>query len=102
MLLQQQHIVYKDDHTLDLDGYGNTVNSQCYGCQKWGNLTFNLPDNNNNDQHQRKGHGKNGTSLFQVSVGFSQNEDKYTIPCTWILLNTCSTVSLRYNTYMRG
>ena len=51
----------------------NTVNAKCYVCQIWGHISFNLPNNNKNDQRQGKGRGKNGTHLFQVSVGLAQS-----------------------------
>ena len=40
----------KYNHALMQVRYVNIVNAQCYGSQKWGDLVFNFPNNNNNDQ----------------------------------------------------
>ena len=92
-----------NDNNMLLPGqYLNTVNNQCYGYHQWVYLAFNYPNNNNNCQRQGQGHGKNVTSLFQVIVSFSKNEDQDTISCTCIILDICFTVSVRNNTDMLG
>ena len=102
MFLQHHHIVNKYNSTLVTGWDGNKINAQCYGCHKWGDFAFNLPNNNNNYQRQEQGRGKIVTILFQVIVAFIINEYWDTIPCTWILIDTFSTVSVSNSTYMIG
>ena len=100
MFLQQHQNGNKYNCKLVPGRDGNKINAQCYGCHKWRDFAFNLPINNNNDQRQGQGRGKIVTILFQVSVGFIINEYRDTIHCTWILIDTCSTVGISNSTYM--
>ena len=66
-----------------------TSNVLCYGCQNWGHIRPNFPN----------GRGRSGHTLMQYGVCLMQRMDDYNLDDsgatskTWILLDSCSTLS---------
>ena len=71
--------------------YVTTINIYCYNCNKLGNLSSNWTEP---DHHQNG--GKYGNVFLQIRYGFTQNE-KDSIPKTWLLLDICFTASIVNN-----
>jgi hypothetical protein len=68
---------------------GKTVPFKCYNCNAWGYISkqCSLPD--------KQAQPKNGLGLAQIGTSFSMGGNQ--IPQSWILLDTCSTVSVACN-----
>ena len=83
---------------------GTTIRAQCYNrnCQDWGHLAYNCPHSSASKIiATRASSDRIGVSNLQVSFGFAQ-KDKDIIPASWILLDTCSTVSIGNDSALIG
>ena len=69
---------------------GTTTEIQCYRCQSWGHLANNCPNG---------GRNRKGTNCMQCI--FTQDSVD-SIPSNWVLLDTCSTVSVGMNPDLFG
>ena len=74
---------------------GRQSNVQCFHCQNWGHYADNCP-------RRANGSGSSGTALIQVGIGFHQSQNEYSIPRSWLLLDSCSTDNVFNNGDMIG